>query len=228
MPAKSKSQQRLFSMALAVRKGDLPRSKVWKAVLDIVDSDMTNKEIEDFTVLKEGMRPLSEYMMEAMKKLGSGEEGTVYDMGDGRVKKVFKRNVPIAYQLLKSATDMGVIYALPKVYEVGEDYIIRENCTPNTPKCKEYYKLSQTSPWVGHDSAMRLVLDGHYWYDAKHDRVGTNIRGVIRGKMLDVIDWLACLKYEIEQICGKTAGLGDFAEKNLGETQDGRVVLMDF
>lgn len=71
MPATSKSQQRLFSMALAVRKGDLPRSKVWKAVLDIVDSDMTNKEIEDFTVLKESnkygtMKSLSEYITEAM------------------------------------------------------------------------------------------------------------------------------------------------------------------
>lgn len=71
MPAKSKSQQRLFSMALAVRKGDLPRSKVWKSVLDIVDSDMTNKEIEDFTVLKESnkyrtMKSLSEYISEAM------------------------------------------------------------------------------------------------------------------------------------------------------------------
>lgn len=74
MPAKSKSQQRLFSMALAVRKGDLPRSKVWKSVLDIVDSDMTNKEIEDFTVLKESnknnkygtMKTLSEYIAESM------------------------------------------------------------------------------------------------------------------------------------------------------------------
>ena len=56
MPAKSKAQQRLFSMALAVRKGDLPRNKVWKSVLDIVDSDMTNKEIEDFTVMKESMK----------------------------------------------------------------------------------------------------------------------------------------------------------------------------
>ena len=50
MPAKSKSQQRLFCMALAVRKGDLKRSEVHDSVLDIVDSDMTNKEIEDFTV----------------------------------------------------------------------------------------------------------------------------------------------------------------------------------
>jgi len=48
MPAKSKAQQALFGMALAVRKGDKPRSEVDGAVLKIVDSDMTNKEIEDF------------------------------------------------------------------------------------------------------------------------------------------------------------------------------------
>lgn len=68
MPSTSKSQQTLFRMALAVRKGELPRSKVWKSVLDIVDSDMTNKEIEDFTVLKEnkphGMKTLLEYILE--------------------------------------------------------------------------------------------------------------------------------------------------------------------
>ena len=53
MPATSKSQQRLFCMALAVRKGDLPRSKANDAVLKIVDGKMTHKQIEDFTVLKE-------------------------------------------------------------------------------------------------------------------------------------------------------------------------------
>ena len=35
MPSKSKSQQRLFGMALAVRKGELKRSEVEKEVLDI-------------------------------------------------------------------------------------------------------------------------------------------------------------------------------------------------
>lgn len=48
MPAKSKSQQALFGMALAVRKGEMKRSEVNQNVLDIVDSDMTDKEIEDF------------------------------------------------------------------------------------------------------------------------------------------------------------------------------------
>lgn len=165
------------------------------------------------------MKPLHTYINEVLKKLGSGEEGTVYDIGDGKVKKVFHRGrVPITYQLLKSATDMGVIQCLPKVYEVGENYIIHENCIPNTPMCKEYYKPSQTSPWTGHDSAMRLVLDGHYWYDTDHDKLYSNIRGVIRGKMKEIIEWLTHLKYEIEQVCGPTSGMGDFAGKNMGGT----------
>lgn len=52
MPSKSKSQQRLFGMALAVRKGELKKNEVDDSVLDIVNSDMTNKEIEDFARTK--------------------------------------------------------------------------------------------------------------------------------------------------------------------------------
>ncbi len=67
MPAKSKSQQRLFSMALAVRKGKLKRGDVYKSVLDIVDSDMTDKEIEEFTV-RESMKSLLEVINEKFEK----------------------------------------------------------------------------------------------------------------------------------------------------------------
>lgn len=48
MPAKSKAQQKLFGMALAVRRGELKKSDV----LDIVNSEMTDKEIEDFASTK--------------------------------------------------------------------------------------------------------------------------------------------------------------------------------
>ena len=73
MPAKSKSQQRLFGMALAVRRGEMKRSDAWKEVLDIVDSDMTDKEIEDFASTKhkglkekfEGMKDIKQYIDEA-------------------------------------------------------------------------------------------------------------------------------------------------------------------
>ena len=64
MPAKSCSQQRLFGMALAVRKGELERSKVSKEVLDIVDGEMTNKEIEDFAKTKH--KNLKEHLIESM------------------------------------------------------------------------------------------------------------------------------------------------------------------
>lgn len=67
MPSRSKSQQRLFCMALAVRHGKLKRSDVHKEVLDIVDSDMTDKQIKDFTVLKEGFVSLSEYIKDNLE-----------------------------------------------------------------------------------------------------------------------------------------------------------------
>lgn len=55
MPSKSKSQQRLFCMAWAVRKGELSRKDASEEVLKIADSDMTDKEIKDFMVLKESI-----------------------------------------------------------------------------------------------------------------------------------------------------------------------------
>lgn len=79
MPATSRSQQRLFCMALAVRKGDLPRNKANDAVLKIVDGKMTNKQIEDFTVLKENeMIHLKDYINESvLSSTGSGKMAVV-------------------------------------------------------------------------------------------------------------------------------------------------------
>jgi hypothetical protein len=62
MPSKSKAQQRLFGMALAVRRGDIERSKVDQEVLDIVDGKMTDKQIEDFARTKH--KGLKDYIKE--------------------------------------------------------------------------------------------------------------------------------------------------------------------
>ena len=64
MPAVSKSQQRLFGMALAVRRGEIKQSDVNDAVLDIVNSDMTDKEIEDFA--KTSHKNLKEALIESL------------------------------------------------------------------------------------------------------------------------------------------------------------------
>lgn len=66
MPAKSKSQQRLFGMALAVRRGELKRSEVDDEVLDIVDGKMTDKQIRDFA--KTTHKGLKEYLHECLRE----------------------------------------------------------------------------------------------------------------------------------------------------------------
>lgn len=66
MPAKSKSQQRLFGMALAVRRGELKRSEVEDSVLDVVDSDMTDQQIEDFASTKH--KGLKECLIESLRR----------------------------------------------------------------------------------------------------------------------------------------------------------------
>lgn len=65
MPAKSKAQKIAMCMALAARKGDLEVSKLKGAALEIYNSDMTNKEIEEFTV----MESLSKFINKNMKNL---------------------------------------------------------------------------------------------------------------------------------------------------------------
>ena len=65
MPAKSKAQQKLFGMALAVRRGELSKSNVNKEVLDIVNSDMSDKQIEDFATTKH--KGLKEYVSERLR-----------------------------------------------------------------------------------------------------------------------------------------------------------------
>ena len=71
MPAKSKAQQKLFGMALAVRRGEMKRSEVNDSVLDIVDSDMTDKQIEDFAKTKGlhecmNVKGLKEHLIESL------------------------------------------------------------------------------------------------------------------------------------------------------------------
>ena len=65
MPAKSKSQQALFGMALAIRRGEMKRSEVTDDVLDIVDGDMTDKEIEDFAKTK--TKNLPDHLKESLE-----------------------------------------------------------------------------------------------------------------------------------------------------------------
>lgn len=65
MPAKSKSQQRLFGMALAARRGEIKKSDLPDTAKDIVNSKITDKQIRDFAKTKH--KGLKEYLHEQLK-----------------------------------------------------------------------------------------------------------------------------------------------------------------
>jgi len=52
MPSKSKSQQKLFGQAWAIRQGTLDPKNAWPAAARIAKSDMIDKDIEDFASTK--------------------------------------------------------------------------------------------------------------------------------------------------------------------------------
>lgn len=89
MPSTSKSQQRLFCMAYAVRKGKIKRSDANEEVLKIADSDMTDQEIKDFMKLKESQFiSLQTYITERLnpRHLGSVNKFPI----DGTIKDIIK------------------------------------------------------------------------------------------------------------------------------------------
>lgn len=100
MPAKSKSQQRLFQMALAVRHGKLKKSEVSNSVLNIVNSEMTDEQIKHFTILKE----CESGFATPMNTLGMG--GVNVDGGPDLIpQKHIKRNKIKHKRKMKSIKD---------------------------------------------------------------------------------------------------------------------------
>ena len=66
MPAKSKSQQRLFGMAYAARKGEIPKSDLPDDVEDVVNSKITTKDIKKFAKTKH--KGLPERLRESLER----------------------------------------------------------------------------------------------------------------------------------------------------------------
>ena len=66
MPALSKQQQKLFGLALAVKRGDVPKSDVSDEIKDIVKK-MSEKDIEKFASTKhKGLPSKVEMEMESL------------------------------------------------------------------------------------------------------------------------------------------------------------------
>jgi len=52
MPAKSKSQQRAFAMALAARRGEIPVNRLKGSARQLYYTKLTNEQLRDFAKTK--------------------------------------------------------------------------------------------------------------------------------------------------------------------------------
>lgn len=107
MPSTSKSQQRLFCMAYAVRTGKLKRSEVNQSVLDIVDGDMTDKQIKDFMIRE---CSLSEWLNESLYGANYSNGGNVTFREESWCFMVIKPEfLNRSQEILQKITDSGLV-----------------------------------------------------------------------------------------------------------------------
>jgi isochorismate synthase len=81
MPAQSQQQQKLFGLALSVKRGETPRSEASDEILNIVNT-MSEKEIEE-------QKPVSSYIRNVLEKFNSNseiQESETYDHISGNIK----------------------------------------------------------------------------------------------------------------------------------------------
>lgn len=161
------------------------------------------------------------------KILGTGSEGLVIQIGDGKVMKIlfdtdFMSSNKRTLETMKRMIGRN-FETLPNVYKVTKNIIIRDDVTPSTPKCREYFQIANTKYGDCPATLERLIAQGEL---AKAFEVtGRKL------KTKPVIKWLQKLKTELQSIGAmpeRANNLGDFKPANLGETKDGRVVYFDW
>lgn len=129
MPAKSKAQKIAMCMALAARKGDLEVSKLKGAALEIYKSDMTNKEIEDFTILKENN--ICEYIENRnMKSLQQHINETLLQ----NITEA-KKNPLLDKEIKTDEFELGDIVLYKDFFEEGDEYAIMVVIEPKGNRC---------------------------------------------------------------------------------------------
>ena len=91
MPAQSQQQQKLFGLALSVKRGDTPRSEASEDVLGIVDS-MSEKEIEDFASTKhKGLPKMKEQLRKIVREIM--RERAISEITEGKKRYYQQDNI---------------------------------------------------------------------------------------------------------------------------------------
>ena len=118
MPAQSQQQQKLFGLALAFKRGEVPSSEVSDEIKAIADR-MSEKEIEDFASTKhKGLPKMKEQLRKIVREIM--REKAISEMNEQSVnegKKVFRVNPQIGKAKYSISSHDGV-----KKHKDGSDF----------------------------------------------------------------------------------------------------------
>ena len=205
-----------------------------KVMFDIISAYYYSKSGMHGKVTDEGckkfLKMIRKQPLERIKRiLGAGGEGMVYDLGNNRVLKILFDTDWMGCNLQTIETMKRMIgkkfETLPQIYKVTKNFIIRENCKPNTPRVKRFHDIATKKQF--HDDKVsyeNLVAGGH------SDKALVMAR---TKEEKDVINWLIRCCEELRSV-GYNPGedgintIGDFRPANLGETKDGRIIYFDW
>ena len=157
MPAQSQQQQKLFGLALAFKRGEVPASEVSDEIKDIADR-MSEKEIEDFAATKhKGLPKMKEQLRKIVREImrerviSEMNEESVNEGVEPQIKKIayFTGTRPEAVEDFVSKHALNITKLL-KYVERGNlkdrmSFISAIAGRPNNPVQKKIIKMFNES-----------------------------------------------------------------------------------
>lgn len=177
---------------------------VFEMICEARSDTKVREELRELLKRKAGDLKASVLMKEILpftltEILGKGEEGVCVKTSDGKVLKLYFREIPLSISMLYAGCAAGYTpETLPVIIAKGDHWILRDMFKTKTPKCKIWIKGAR-----GYMKEKRIV-------DKKFK------------------DWCDKANYELSEIGAPPLYQADIKIDNFGEDRNGSVKLIDF
>src|SRR5210317_1482660 len=133
MPAQSQQQQKLFGLALAFKRGEVPASEVSDEIKDIADR-MSEKEIEDFAATKhKGLPKMKEQLRKIVREILRERAITELEESYKGNMSDFKYEFPNTFENETGNSPK----AIKKISKKGKGYEVRTSIYMSEPEMKK-------------------------------------------------------------------------------------------
>lgn len=188
---------------------------------DLNGTDNNNLTSEQVFQLIQDL-PTGKAVQVLQRSLGGGASGVAVQMkGNKVIKKLFKDfkyqdNAKFYEYCLKKKPDVFL-----KVLRIGKDYIVSEWVDSPSAKCRQYAReINKAIDKAYEEKAAGKFPKGVDVFDA-----GSPMVNLIEDP--EVREWAIKVDNHLVNIQDAKIGWGDIKSTNLGETKDGKIVLID-